>query len=150
MLSSSGVLRLMPARKPARKGRQKADPPAVSSIDLKDPRTGKVKRIPVGFAWDLFLFSGLFGLPLFLRRLPQWGAAILALWILDLFLGWLAFGDVAAAAQVALFTIFLVVQLWLGLKGNELTARAYVAHGWMVVHPEFVAIRRLVERWSLG
>lgn len=136
----------------ARKGRKKkpAEPPAATSIDLKDPRTGQVKRIPVGFAWDLFLFSGLFGLPLFLRRLPQWGAVILALWILDLFVGWVAFGAVATAAQAALFGIFLLVQLWLGIKGNELTVRSLVVRGWTVVHPEYVAIRRLIARWRLG
>jgi hypothetical protein len=51
----------MAARKAsARKGRKKkpAEPPAATSIDLKDPRTGQVKRIPVGFAWDLFSFPG--------------------------------------------------------------------------------------------
>lgn len=140
----------MPARSAARKGRQKAEPASLPGLELKDPRSGKVKRIPVGFAWDLFLFAGLFGLPLFLRRLPQWGAAILALWILDLSLGWIPFGDVATAGQVGLAGIFLAVQLWLGLKGNELTARAYVAQGWTVVHPEYVAVRRLAERWGLG
>jgi hypothetical protein len=75
---------------------------------------------------------------------------ILALWILDLFVGWVAFGTVAAAAQVALFGIFLLVQLWLGIKGNEFTVRSLVAHGWTVVHPEYVAIRRLIARWRLG
>ena len=63
------------------KGARTALAPA---IRLRRKTGGKVKRIATGFAWDLFLFAGVFGLPLFWRRLHAWGAAVLALWCLDL------------------------------------------------------------------
>jgi hypothetical protein len=136
-----------PAR--SRRGGATVEPPPASFIALNHP-DGRQTRLRVGFAWDLFLLTPLFGLPLFLRRLPQWGAAILALWLIDLGAGWLLRGQAGAAPmQVVLFAAFLLVQLWLGVKGNELTAKALLAHGWTVDHPEFVAIRRVMERWGL-
>jgi hypothetical protein len=75
---------------------------------------------------------------------------MLGLWLVDLALGWLLRGSaVAAPMQLVLFATFLVVQLWLGVKGNELTAKAYLAQGWTVDRPDFVATRRLLERWGL-
>lgn len=147
----------MPAAKPVsgrapKSGRKaaKAEPPIPAFITLNGSGGGAQKRIKTGFAWDLFLLAPLFGAPLFLRRLPHWGAAILALWVVDLGIGWLAGGGRGAAAtQIILFAAFLLVQLWLGFKGNELTAKALLAHGWTVDHPEFVATRRVLERWRL-
>lgn len=147
----------MPAAKRApeapaksRRPSAKAEPPAVDFLTLKHSDRGTLKRVKTGFAWDLFLLAPLFGLPLFLRRLPHWGAAILALWLIDLGLGWATHGRPGAAAmQLILFAAFLIAQLWLGFKGNALTAKAYLAHGWTIDHPEFVATRRLLERWGL-
>lgn len=128
----------------------RTEAPPVGVIILNRPDGGTQKRIRVGFAWDLFLLAPLFGLPLFLRRLSRWGAAMLGLWLVDLALGWLLRGGaVAAPMQVVLFATFLVVQLWLGFRGNELTAKAYLAQGWTVDRPDFVATRRVLERWGL-
>ena len=62
----------------ARAGAADALPP---SIGFKHKPSGKERRVATGFAWDLFLFAGVFGLPLFWRRLPSWGAAVLVLWL---------------------------------------------------------------------
>ncbi len=118
------------------------------SIVLKHPRTGKTAQVTVGFAWTLFLFSGLLGAPLFLRGLHRWGAVILVLWIADLAAGESGAG-IAGAAQAALFCAFLVVQTWLGLKDNELTAKAYVERGWTIADPGSAATKHVVARWGL-
>jgi hypothetical protein len=133
-----------------RRPRAKAGRKAVllpASIVLRHPRSGEGRRIKVGFAWDLFLFAGAFGVPLFLRGLHAWGAAILALWLVDLALGWMAGGMPGTALQSALFVVFLALQLWLGLKGNALTARLLLERGWTLDQPEDAAARRVVERW---
>jgi hypothetical protein len=122
--------------------------PAPASIVLRDPRSGEGRRIKIGFAWDLFLFASVFGVPLFLRRLHGWGAAVLALWVLDLALGWHAGGTPGTLAQLLLFGAFLALQLWLGAKGNALTARTLLAQGWTLDRPEDAAARRIVERWK--
>ena len=127
-----------------------AEPPSPGVLTLIRPDGSARKRIGIGFAWDLFLLAPLFGLPLFLRRLPRWGAALVGLWLIDLALGWLLRGSaVAAPMQLVLFATFLLVQLWLGFKGNELTAKAYLALGWTVDRPDFVATRRVLERWGV-
>src|SRR5256885_12975427 len=104
------------ARKRTR--RDKADATRLPvALNLKQKQSGKEKRISTGFAWDLFLFAGVFGVPLFWRRLPQWGAAILALWCVDLLIGRLPISEAnARLAEAALFAVFLVLQFWLGFR----------------------------------
>ena len=122
-----------------------------AAIRLRQKQSGKEKRISTGFAWDLFMFAGLFGVPLFWRRLPSWGAAILALWCLDLIVGALAISSVTArAAEAVLFVAFLAVQIWLGFLGNWLTAKALLAHGWTVEQPNDLGTKRVIERWKLA
>lgn len=123
-------------------------PPAL--IRLRQKRSGKEKRVATGFAWDLFLFAGFFGLPLFWRRLHAWGAVILAFWCIDLVIGRAPVsGSTARMAEAVLFAAFFVLQLFLGFLGNRLTARNYLAHGWEIAPPVDLATRRLIERWRL-
>jgi hypothetical protein len=138
-------------RRAARRKEKPVPEPLPPFLRFKQKQSGKEKQLRTGFAWDLFLFAGLFGLPLFLRRLPQWGALILALWLIDLLIGRLPLGrPIGALAEAALFGAFLLAQLWLGFRGNRLTAKALLAHGWRVERPEDRATKRLIERWRLA
>ena len=67
---------------------------AAARIGLKPSGGGKLKWIRVGFAWDLFVLSPLLGIPLFLRKLHQWGAAMLALLLV-----WFVLGTASSAAR---------------------------------------------------
>jgi len=144
----------MPPASPARRraARDKAgDGAAAPVLRLTHKQSGKEKRIATGFAWDLFLFAGVFGAPLFWRRLPQWGAVILALWCVDLLIGRLPLAEAATRlAEGALFTVFLALQLWLGFAGNRLTAQAYLRHGWSLDAPGNPGTKRVIERWKLA
>ena len=145
----------MPAASPAKrrstravKERAEKLPPA---IRLKQKLSGREKRISTGFAWDLFLFAGLFGLPLFWRRLHAWGAVILALWCVDLVIGRVPVSESTAhSLEAALFAVFLALQLWLGFRGNKLTVRTYLAHGWTVDQAGELGTKRVIERWKLA
>ena len=133
------------------KRRARADAPAAAeSVLFRHPSGLRAKRVKLGFAWDLFLFAGVFGIPLFLRGLPQWGAAVLALWIADLMLGWAAPGVLRMPEQFALFAAFLGLQVWLGFKGNELTARACRARGWQPADTRDAGVKRALERWGMA
>ena len=137
-------------RRAARRSKDGADklPPA---IHLKQKQSGKEKRISTGFAWDLFLCAGLFGVPLFWRRLHSWGAVILALWCVDLIIGRLPISAATAhSSEAALFVAFLLLQLFLGFMGNRLTARAFLAHGWTLDQPSDLGTKRVIERWRLA
>ena len=143
------MARASTARRREGKGEKAAAERLPPLIRLK--RSGKEKRIGTGFAWDLFLFAGVFGLPLFWRRLPQWGAAFLALWCFDLLLGRVPVSEGAThLAEGVLFAAFLALQLWLGFVGNRLTAKAYLAHGWAIDQPNDLGTKRVIERWKLA
>lgn len=130
--------------------RAAAEAPAMApSVLFKHPSGARAKRVKVGFAWDLFLFAGVFGVPLFLRGLPGWGAALLGLWVADLALGGFRHGPLQPAAELALFVGFLGLQLWLGLKGNALTARAYRARGWLPDNQRDPGVRLALQKWGL-
>jgi hypothetical protein len=123
--------------------------PAAVRVGLKPPGGGKLKWIRVGFAWDLFVLSPLLGIPLFLRKLPQWGAVILGLLLLWIVLGGILDGRPKWMASVAFAAIFFLIDLFLGFYGNRLTARSYLRHGWTVDHPDYAATRKVVARWKL-
>ena len=53
-------------------------------------------------------------------------------------------------AEAALFAAFLGLQLWLGFRGNAMTARAYRARGWVADNPRDPAVRLALEKWGLG
>jgi hypothetical protein len=89
------------------------------------------------------------GLPLFWRRMPYWGAAVLVLWLLVLAIGALRASSVTDTIQLALFGVFMAFQLYLGLYGNRINVRTLLAPGW-VVDQNDGATKRLVERWRLA
>jgi hypothetical protein len=132
----------------ARGGAADTVPP---SIGFKHKPSGKERRVATGFAWDLFLFAGVLGLPLFLRRLPSWGAAVLVLWLFVLIASIVRVGaETAQLAQLVLFAAFLVLQIGLGFYGNRLTARTLLHHGWTIDQPNDRGTKLVVEKWKLA
>jgi hypothetical protein len=120
-------------------------------IRFKHKPSGKERRVATGFAWDLFLFAGILGLPLFWRRLPYWGAGVLVLWLLVLIAGTVRIGaEATEATQLALFAAFLVLQIGLGFYGNRLTARALLHHGWVIEQANDSGTKCVIERWRLA
>jgi hypothetical protein len=107
-----------------------AERPLNRDLLLENPKTGAVKPFRDGFDWILFLFSGVLGIPLFLRGLPLWGAVFVGLWIVDLALVWLLPRHWSLGGQAVMAAIFFGLQLWLGFRGRELMLRSYVARGW--------------------
>jgi hypothetical protein len=121
------------------------------AIRLKRKLGGREKRVGTGFAWDLFLFAGFFGVPLFWRRLPQWGAAVLVLWLLVFVAGSVrASQGSTGVAELLLFVLFLVLQVGLGFYGNRLMAKTLLAHGWVIDQPNDPGTKRVIERWGLA
>jgi hypothetical protein len=132
----------------AAEGAQK--PEAAPSVLFRASSGQRTKRVKTGFAWDLFLFAGVLGVPLFLRGLTPWGAGVLALWLADLALGRAVPPGLRVVLDVALFAAFLGLQLYLGFAGNALTARACRARGWQPDNPRDPGVREALRRWRLG
>ena len=100
-------------------------------VSFKNTKTGELRQVKVGFSWVLLLFSGFLGIPLFLRRMHIWGAVFLALWALNfLVVSILPEGDASDESYAVLMLIMIGLQIYMGIKGNELTAKNYLENGW--------------------
>ena len=110
-------------------------------ITLQNPRTGEMRRVKVGWSWTLFLLSDFFGLPLFLRGLNSWGAAVLALWAVSVL--------APDGESVAVFA-GVGLHIWLGLKGNEMIARKCLDRGWVFADGDDDAARLAQMKWGLA
>ncbi|NLN60283.1 MAG: hypothetical protein GX147_06200, partial [Deltaproteobacteria bacterium] len=86
------------------------------NVVFKNSRTGEMKEVKVGWSWTCFLFSGFFGLPLFLRGLMMWGGIMAGAWVVNLWL--------MTSVPEFLFIPFSIetgLSIYFGLKANELT-----------------------------
>jgi len=117
-------------RSGSRRSRRRATSAPDGVLVLAHAETGETRLIRTGFAWTLFLFGGVLGLPLFFRRLYRWGAAVLLLWAADLAVFWFAQGRVRVIGEAIVFAAFFALQLWLGFRGNKLVAAAFLRRGW--------------------
>ncbi|MGJ0287834.1 hypothetical protein [Aliarcobacter cryaerophilus] len=105
-------------------------------VAMTNPKTGEVKEVKVGWSWILFLFSGFFGLPLFLRKLHVWGGIFLVLWIVYIIApSMMQNEEEALGLMILLNLVFLGLQIWLGIRGNEMTAKNYLELGWNFTNP---------------
>ena len=93
-------------------------------VNFKHERSGERRSVKVGWSWTLFLFSGVLGIPLFLRRLHVWGGVMLGLWMVNIV------GPSVAATDEEALVLQLIIGVGLaalgvffGVKGNEMTAR---------------------------
>ncbi len=123
-------------------------------VVMKHPKTGDLKGVKVGWSWTLFLFSGLFGLPLFLRRLYGWGALFFLLWVLNLLtitmldpVGPTA--GIRALSNLTLWSLMLGLQIFLGIKGNKMTAKNYLEHNWTFLDPDSEVTKMAKRRWGI-
>jgi hypothetical protein len=122
-------------------------------VQFKNPRTGEIKEVKIGWSWTLFLFSGIFGLPLFLRKLNVWGELFLALAVVNIIgppLVDMSHPFVGIGLRVNLFFVFLGLEIWLGIKGNEMTAKNYLENGWLFADEGTDSVRFARDKWGLA
>jgi hypothetical protein len=115
-------------------------------VEIWNPKTGEKRQIKVGWSWVLFFFSGFLGIPLFLRHLNVWGAVFLIIWALNII------GFTVQREQIGSMVNLIGIGLciWLGVKGNEMTAKNYLQMGWMFVDPDEEVARLAKVQWGLS
>lgn len=117
-------------------------------VKMKNPKTGELKEIKVGFNWVYFFWSCLLGIPLFLRKLNVWGSIMLALTIFNLLLQ-------TSNNQAALISLFWVqilafgLLVFLGVRGNEMTAKNYLELGWEFSNPDSDEVKHAKGKWGI-
>ena len=119
-------------------------------VILRNRSSGETKEIKVGFSWILFLFAGWLGIPLFLRRLHVWGAVLLALWIVDVLVVVMSSPEEGSTIALSINLIFGALQIWLGIKGNEMTAKNLLENGWEFTDSSSDAVRFARLKWGLA
>ena len=118
-------------------------------VAMKNPKTGEVKEVKIGWSWTLFLFSGFFGLPLFLRKLHVWGAICLALWVVHLLTIGIVPGEARVIIILPLYIVMFGLQSFVAIKGNEMTAKNYLENGWTFVEPDSKLTKMAKMRWGI-
>jgi hypothetical protein len=127
------------------------------NITLTNPRTGEFKPIKVGWSWVLFFFAGFWGIPLFLRKLYVWGGIFLFLGITNTCQSWignliaddeLTRGAIGFGVLVSSI-IFMGLNVHIAVKGNELTAKNYLEHGWVFAFPNSMEAMEAKRRWGI-
>ncbi len=120
-------------------------------VTLTDPDTEETKQVKVGFSWVLFFWSCVFGIPLFLRKLHAWGCVFLALEIIGWGLNLMSSSSKPIWVSALIVSVgILSLSLWMGLRGNEVTAKNYLDMGWKFQNPTSKAAIKARKAWKLS
>jgi len=120
-------------------------------VKMTNPKTGEVKEVKIGWSWTLFIFSSFLGIPLFLRKLNIWGGVILILWIANIIAQSAMQSEDEGLGVMILFNlIFCCLSIWLGIKGNEMTAKNYLELGWTFSNPDSDEVKFAKGKWGIG
>lgn len=119
-------------------------------VALRHPGSGDFKFVDIGWSWPIFWCAGFFGLPLFFRGLAMWGTVMVAVWAMQLAATFVSESvERAATTHWVLGVVSLGLCVYLGLKGNALSARHFIACGYDFAKPESVEARVATEEWNL-
>ncbi|HVO14849.1 MAG TPA: hypothetical protein VMV26_06530 [Alphaproteobacteria bacterium] len=118
-------------------------------VTLKHPASGRLKFVETGWSWSLFLGAGALGLPLFFRGMALWGAVMVVLWSLQLAEPFIAPDGGTDTLDLILMLAVAGLCLFLGYRGNALTARHYLACGYEFAEPDSLEARVAAQSWGL-
>lgn len=124
----------------------------MNKITFKNSITGETATVKAGFSWILFLFSSFFGIPLFLRKLYLLGVIMLILEAINITL--IVFTEFYYYSALE-FLMYIVqfgmsgINIFLGIKGNKMTALNYIKLGYKIIDKEDYKINMAKQNWSL-
>jgi len=122
-----------------------------TKVNFKNEKSGELKQVKVGWSWILFLFSGFLGIPLFLRKLHIWGGVFLVLWIFNFVApAMVQTQEEVLGINIMMLVVFLGLQIWLGIKGNEMTAKNYLENGWIWEDENANEVKFAKGKWGLA
>ena len=85
-----------------------------------------------------------------MRKLNVWGGIILVLWVVN-FIGPSLVSDEASIGIVSVMgLIFLGLEIFLGIKGNEMTAKNYLENGWIFMDDDSDITKFAKSQWGIA
>ena len=109
-------------------------------VTLVNKYTGDIKTINTGWSWSIFLFSPLFGIPLIARELYMSAGTMIILWFINMSMMMIihSFGIVPFILTILKITlpITLGIQLFLAIKGNQMSINEHMQNGWEIHEQE--------------
>lgn len=121
----------------------------LKKVAMQNPYTKEIQTVSVGWSWYLCLLSPVFGIPLFRKGLTFWGMLFLAMNCVAI-LGLIRDPQGSSSSNLIANVVVFGLMVFIGLKGNELTAKNYLAHGWTFVDPESDAVKYAMSEWQLN
>ena len=109
-------------------------------VYFKHKQSGEMESLYVGFNFSLFFLSfALFGLLLYLRGLTKWGIISTLSWI----------GIFIPGLNILIGGFIIGASIYLGIKGNELTAKHLLKKGYEFMNPDSELVKRTKMLWNI-
>lgn len=122
----------------------------MNKITFKNDMTGETARVKVGFSFILFFFSSFFGIPLFLRKLYLFGVIMLILVCTNFTLSIFSYNYFELEFLTYVIQLGMIgLNIFLGVKGNKMTALNYIKLGYKITDKEDYKINMVKESWNL-
>lgn len=103
-------------------------------------------------AGDCFSSHLFFGIPLFNRRLNWYGLIFLTLWSVQVIISsieLLVSDDEGLWSSVGFYLVAIGMYVYIGIKGNRLTAISLLENGFELVEPDSEITKRALTIWDL-
>lgn len=133
-------------------------------LEMISPENDETKQMPFGFNFQFLVFSGLFGLPLFFKRMWGWAWLMFSLSTVQFYLFIKHLSEILSAMKVqdyyalpqndsadaALTFLLFLLAVLLAVKGNEWAVRGLLKKGWRFAHPDQDIVKKAAAKWKLS
>ena len=131
-----------------------------NKLIFKNPQTGRIKKVKVGFCYWCFIFDWV---ALFIKGLPGHGLFVLGYNIASAIIfsvivnqstyHYRRYGEdtdtVLVFAGISLVA-WLIIKIGYGMNANEIQAKAMLNRGWILQNAEAAKDTLKAENWQLG
>jgi hypothetical protein len=118
----------------------KTFPQKYVKITLYNKNSDQIHMASIGFSWSLFLFSGILGIPCFIKNLYGYGFVFLIIDIVSIVSNYNIMNN-STNVNVALLLFLIgsnvvsfILSILMGINGNKLSIKSYLDEGYSFVH----------------
>jgi ribosomal protein L40E len=128
----------------------KTFPQEYGKITLYNKNSDQIHMASIGFSWSLFLFSGILGIPCFIKKLYGYGFVFLIIDIVSI-VNYMTNDSLVTFTNVNMTLLFLIgsnvvsfiLSVLIGINGNKLSIKSYLDEGYSFVHQNDPYVRMI-------